>query len=1271
MNVRNAGVFALMFAASLLLLLPGCRSPMGPDAPGIGTVSLSVERLDMSRAIMPDIGLGDFGSFRVVFSHATLAAPVVPDGTLTEVSANIELPAGTGWTVDVDALIGSDIVARGRTTFEVVADDSRQIAVTLYPLGDEGNGTFAWTLTFPGNVTTGSIAVIGETSVPLPAGAASTWAGYITLPADNYVVHINLENPDGMVIIEMELLIFGNLESSFTFDFVPGDFAPMPEAALASAITIAEGIRYGVYTSADGTDILVGSFWATAEAITAFENAIAAARAVLLDTGATPATLNAARLALLAAQATFEGAIGPGTQDPIAGPALVGTPGTVDRTSVDIVLGADGMAALITGGHFAAVGAADMGTGAGYVFVHNMGDNGSGIQILPASAITMTPGYRYLLRATGRTTGAVTNSRLELANLTAGGGAGLGNEAVTPGSAFSIPESFTFTRELTAENVAAGLRIAPNGWNWGAAGSGDASFAERFEGFAFSIDDLIIFREEIIIGNQAIRFNLADPAGVFQTTGAIAGTGLTTNGTASAAVRTATYGTFTDRNFLYISGRTQNYHGLNVTGVNAGDIVRVTGRRGAYWQSDFEGVIEIQEGGDGETAIGIEAGTIFTIVGTASASTIRIAVNAWGGAGDAAARSANASFYIYSIIVGTDLDQPAAIPANTVNVTATENFWPPAGAGGNGGNGGGEDDGPEVNLSAHIADLAVGDILTTATLPSVLSLSGSPTITVARRGGLNYLTVTGRGANHYGVDIVTPPAGYYITVRGRAPTGTTMVIGGVADPWGWWRNTTASVFLLQSQVPPHAELESYGANEGLRVQSNCTTSFQIYDIIVSPTRPNLSPIPPLTAFTAADWQRVIDSYLVRPRSSTLAATAAGLLISGRGTGEHDNNNGLLVDVARLRTLYGGTPAIVINGTIAGATSGQMQMQGMGVNVPIGAGGAFTVTIPGTAPIDPPDWANTNYPFLGTGTGIHGNITVNSITIGSVHIQDLTHLAGPPGTVRYRFDGGDRTRFANDNWPAGRVNGFDYEAWTDHRGAEGFVMYIYTDGSFRGTWNQTYNTLFRVGRRWPGNVNNPASFPTINEVGNISLRHNTTAFTSTHGATYLTVYGWAFDGNNQIEFYIIDSWRNWAPVDNNGNARPGYTHHGSFQSGGYTWDVVTGWRLGQPALTGQSVNFLQIFSVRRGSQLTGGTGARTSTINVSDHFNRWITNVPAQTGGGTTINFTSSSRLYEVMWCVEGFGGDNPSSGTGIVTELCIIYGSNRVCTNPTTCTHCP
>ena len=320
------------------------------------------------------------------------------------------------------------------------------------------------------------------------------------------------------------------------------------------------------------------------------------------------------------------------------------------------------------------------------------------------------------------------------------------------------------------------------------------------------------------------------------------------------------------------------------------------------------------------------------------------------------------------------------------------------------------------------------------------------------------------------------------------------------------------------------------------------------------------------------------------------------------------------------------------------------------------------------------------PNTGEITGVAATLSGSPVTITAIYAGDSSIYAQidiSVTSVVYRFAGGTTTRFANDA-PNGRVNGFDYEAWTDHRGAEGFVMYIYNDGSFSGTWNQTYNTLFRMGRRWPGQISNPITFPTVGEVGNISVHQSTASFTSTRGATYLTLYGWVL--NPQIEWYIVESWRNWVPVDNNGNARSGYTHHGYFTSNGVIYDVVTGWRIGQPALTGQSVNFLQIFSVRRGSQLIGeATGELTSTINVTEHFNFWA-NIGPQTHAttGTTMEFSDSARLYEVSWCVEGFGGmigESPanwfSSGNGRVTALCIIYGVNRVCTSsPGGCDHC-
>ncbi|MCL2190661.1 MAG: glycoside hydrolase family 11 protein [Treponema sp.] len=530
------------------------------------------------------------------------------------------------------------------------------------------------------------------------------------------------------------------------------------------------------------------------------------------------------------------------------------------------------------------------------------------------------------------------------------------------------------------------------------------------------------------------------------------------------------------------------------------------------------------------------------------------------------------------------------------------------------------------------------------------------------------LTVIRGGSDHY-----LPVLEGQVTIAGTPQVGEMLTATYSLDGTGGavslqWRRGSESIagatgrsYVLQSADALHA------------ITVRVTREGILGSITSAPTPVIMAPGVDLDPIDI--WRAVINSAYIGSRGATLTPTPNGILVSGRGTGQHDHNNGLGFDVINLRRLYGGTPPpdIAISGTAAAA--GLMQTQGLdpNVNTFFTAGGTWTVTIPGDVAVNVPDWANFSLPFLGTDPGEHFDYTVTGISIGGRSIQELLGIVGGGGgpQVLHRFDGRYGTRFANDNGLAGRVNGFDFEAWTDHRGAEGFVMYIYDDGSFSGTWNQTYNTLFRVGRRWLGQTDNPTSFPTIEEVGPISVRQSTASFTSTNGATYLTLYGWVFDSqHHQIEWYIVESWRNWVPVDNNGNARSGYMHHGSFTSNGETYDVVTGWRIGQPALTGQSVNFLQIFSVRQGSQLTGGDGARTSTINVTDHFNFWEANIGSQTYSGTTIEFCSLARLYEVSWCVEGFGGTARSSGDGRVTALCIRYGTNRVCTNPSGCDHC-
>ncbi|MCL2036531.1 MAG: glycoside hydrolase family 11 protein [Oscillospiraceae bacterium] len=242
----------------------------------------------------------------------------------------------------------------------------------------------------------------------------------------------------------------------------------------------------------------------------------------------------------------------------------------------------------------------------------------------------------------------------------------------------------------------------------------------------------------------------------------------------------------------------------------------------------------------------------------------------------------------------------------------------------------------------------------------------------------------------------------------------------------------------------------------------------------------------------------------------------------------------------------------------------------------------------------------------------------------------------------------------------RINGFDYESWRDNRGLGQSKMDIYEDGTFAGTYSQSYNTLFRVGRRFGNST-------TVSSIGNISFNYDVTDYTSTN-TSYLTVYGWSFEGTTQnptnlIEYYIMDNWLTWSPVDANGNPRSGYTRLSSFETDGAIYDVIVGTRVNQPSIFGDRT-FLQIFSIRRGS-----ARRNSGTINVSAHLNEWVRVVNGISSGNQSITFRNSANLYEAMLCIEGFGGDNLSAGSGTVNKLCITYGNNSICTD-NGCAHC-
>jgi hypothetical protein len=152
--------------------------------------------------------------------------------------------------------------------------------------------------------------------------------------------------------------------------------------------------------------------------------------------------------------------------------------------------------------------------------------------------------------------------------------------------------------------------------------------------------------------------------------------------------------------------------------------------------------------------------------------------------------------------------------------------------------------------------------------------------------------------------------------------------------------------------------------------------------------------------TAAQWAAILASPHINANGAggtapTVTATDDGLVVSSRGDGQHDNNRGLLIDVAALRALNAGGDIVI---TVAADNGISMQLQGIHSDYTPDAtvtNGVATLTVPGDAPIALPGWANwaNDIPFLGTsnptsGPMVHPNFTVTGITVGGVCVSTL-------------------------------------------------------------------------------------------------------------------------------------------------------------------------------------------------------------------------------------------------------------------------------------------
>jgi len=277
---KVAGVFSLALAACLLLLLPGCQGPTGPqavpDTARTGSLSLTLEGppSGSARTALPDGSLiADFQRLMFTFTAVghdrtfgpipkyymgginiddTIDIPNIPVGTWTlAVGAYIYDPA------DGDAVDGWVQKAYYMYYSLVIAAGSNAANVNLNPVAN-GYGEFAWEVTFPASVAEFSVSVfnwpnrapqVGQT-IDFICGDDGwvVYNGYVTvtgsfgepLAAGTYWAVFRLAdgitNNESVMTVGTILRIYRNMVSVFAREL---DFATMAELAI-DAINLAD-----------------------------------------------------------------------------------------------------------------------------------------------------------------------------------------------------------------------------------------------------------------------------------------------------------------------------------------------------------------------------------------------------------------------------------------------------------------------------------------------------------------------------------------------------------------------------------------------------------------------------------------------------------------------------------------------------------------------------------------------------------------------------------------------------------------------------------------------------------------------------------------------------------------------------------------------------------------------------------------------------------------------------------------------------------------------
>ncbi|KAF5314442.1 hypothetical protein D9619_011875 [Psilocybe cf. subviscida] len=184
------------------------------------------------------------------------------------------------------------------------------------------------------------------------------------------------------------------------------------------------------------------------------------------------------------------------------------------------------------------------------------------------------------------------------------------------------------------------------------------------------------------------------------------------------------------------------------------------------------------------------------------------------------------------------------------------------------------------------------------------------------------------------------------------------------------------------------------------------------------------------------------------------------------------------------------------------------------------------------------------------------------------------------------------------------NGYFYSWWADNQGT---AYYANGDsGQYSVQWSSVSSVL--GGKGW-----NPGIWDRV---------INYSGLYKPSGNSYLAVYGWT--RNSLIEYYIIESYGSYNPSS-------AFSKKGTVSCNGGKYDIVRGWRRGQPSIDGVQT-FQQFLSIRN-PQRTPGTRI-SGTIDTACHFNAW-----------RDLGMTLGADHYYQIVATEGYYSSGQSSIT--------------------------